>query len=90
MVKKHKDHCSTPSITNLSLRSLDQSGEICRINMSQPQRDSYFSVPADEVHSWYAALAAYHSLLTDPKYCIQFKMEPGRAETLELSLNVTY
>lgn len=61
----------------------DKDGEIRRINMSQPQRDSHFSVPPDEVAGWYAALVAYYRMLSDPKYCLQFKMTPGTILTFD-------
>ncbi|XP_045110420.1 gamma-butyrobetaine dioxygenase-like isoform X2 [Portunus trituberculatus] len=61
----------------------DRNGEISRINMSQPQRDSHFSVPPGEVADWYAALVAYYRLLSDPKYCLQFKMTPGTIMTFD-------
>lgn len=70
-------------VLRLPMICLDQSGEIRRINLSQPQRDSYFSVPVGDVYAWYAALAAFQGLLTDPKYYIQFKMPPGTILTLD-------
>ncbi|KAK8393294.1 hypothetical protein O3P69_013366 [Scylla paramamosain] len=61
----------------------DKNGQIRRINMSQPQRDSHFSVPPGEVTAWYAAMVAYYRLLSDPKYCLQFKMTPGTIITFD-------
>ncbi|KAG7154699.1 Gamma-butyrobetaine dioxygenase-like 2 [Homarus americanus] len=61
----------------------DVSGEIYRINMSQPQRDSFFSIPANEVAGWYDAMITYHHLLSSPNYCLQFKMVPGMILTFD-------
>ncbi|XP_071533091.1 gamma-butyrobetaine dioxygenase-like isoform X3 [Panulirus ornatus] len=61
----------------------DDTGEICRINMSQPQRDSFFSVPPEIVASWYDAMVTYHRLLSHPHYCLQFKMIPGTILTFD-------
>ncbi|XP_050729627.1 gamma-butyrobetaine dioxygenase-like [Eriocheir sinensis] len=70
-------------VQRLPMISLDQSGEIHRINLSQPQRDSYFSVPAGDVQAWYAALAAFRDLMTDPKNYIQSRMTPGTILTFD-------
>lgn len=59
--------------------STDSCGDICRINFSQPQRDSFFDIPLEDVAAWYEAMKTYHALLTDPANCLRFKMTPGKA-----------
>ncbi|KAG0714700.1 Gamma-butyrobetaine dioxygenase [Chionoecetes opilio] len=70
-------------LLRLPMICTDKNGEIRRINLSQPQRNSHFSVPVGEVAAWYAALVAYHRLLADPQYCLQFKMIPGTILTFD-------
>nr|XP_045617057.1 gamma-butyrobetaine dioxygenase-like [Procambarus clarkii]XP_045617058.1 gamma-butyrobetaine dioxygenase-like [Procambarus clarkii]XP_045617059.1 gamma-butyrobetaine dioxygenase-like [Procambarus clarkii]XP_045617060.1 gamma-butyrobetaine dioxygenase-like [Procambarus clarkii] len=62
---------------------VDAIGEIQRINLSQPQRDSFFSIPANEVAGWYNAMVTYYHLLSDPCYCLRFKMAPGSILTFD-------
>ncbi|KAK3888969.1 hypothetical protein Pcinc_007009, partial [Petrolisthes cinctipes] len=70
-------------VLRLPMICTDADGEIIRINVSQPQRDSHFSVDVDMVAPWYKAMLVYHAMLTHPKYCIQFKMAPGMILSLD-------
>lgn len=55
--------------------SLDASGRYTRINHSIPQRDSHFSVPADQVRPWYEAMALFIRLANEQ--ACTFKTCPG-------------
>lgn len=70
-------------ILQIPMICTNATGEIQRINFSQPQRNSFFSIPAHQVAGWYDAMVTYHRLLSDPSYCLQFKMEPGNILTLD-------
>lgn len=58
-------------------RSEDCRGEIYRVNYSQPQRDSHFSVPLEQVENWYLALRQFTLLMLKKDNCVQFKLSPG-------------
>lgn len=70
-------------VLQLPMICTDAQGDIWRINFSQPQRDSYFTIPVEEVVGWYEAMTNYHKLLLDPEYCFQFKMVPGTILTFD-------
>ncbi|KAK7077966.1 Gamma-butyrobetaine dioxygenase, partial [Halocaridina rubra] len=70
-------------VLQLPMICTDATGKIWRINFSQPQRDSFFSLPAEKVAGWYEAMTNYHKLLCDPQYCFQFKMVPGTILTFD-------
>jgi gamma-butyrobetaine dioxygenase len=57
--------------------SEDWRGEIYRVNYSQPQRDSHFSVPLEQVETWYLALRQFTQLMLDKDNCVQYKLSPG-------------
>lgn len=52
-------------------------GEFLRVNYSQPQRDSHFSVPLNEVIPWYEAYAAFTEAIYDPENTVYFKLKEG-------------
>lgn len=54
---------------------MDSEGNYTRIHHSIPQRDSHFSIDADQVHKWYEANALFVRMLYE--HCISFKTEPG-------------
>ena len=35
------------------------------------------AVPIEQVEQWYRALKVFHSLALDPRYLVEFKMNPG-------------
>jgi len=52
-------------------------GEFLRVNYSQPQRDSHFSVPLNEVIPWYEAHAAFTEAIYNPENTVYFKLKEG-------------
>lgn len=70
-------------ILQLPMICTDSYGDVCRINFSQPQRDSFFDIPAEDVAAWYDAMKTFHRLLADPKNCLHFKMTPGTIMTFD-------
>ncbi|CAL4118670.1 unnamed protein product, partial [Meganyctiphanes norvegica] len=59
-------------------------GDITRINLSIPQRDSFFSqINVNQVAEWYDAMKTFHNMVYDPAYCIYFKMFPGSILTFD-------
>ncbi len=46
-----------------------------RINHSVPQRDSFFTVPIEELKLWYPAMAKFVELIHRER--VEFKTEPG-------------
>ncbi|KAI5697800.1 hypothetical protein M8J75_015817 [Diaphorina citri] len=63
--------------------ALDARGEVTRINFSQPQRDSVFNAPLEEVLPWYEAFAEFADLLHDPKYLVELRLRPGEVLTFD-------
>ncbi|XP_065341216.1 gamma-butyrobetaine dioxygenase-like [Cloeon dipterum] len=55
----------------------DAEGNVVRVNYSQPQRDSYFSVPLEQVDGWYVALKEFTRLALSDDNCVQYKTKPG-------------
>ena len=55
----------------------DSDGEFLRVNYSQPQRDSHFSVPLDQVIPWYEAHAAFTEAIYNPENTVHFKLKEG-------------
>ncbi|EDW01771.1 gamma-butyrobetaine dioxygenase [Drosophila grimshawi] len=61
--------------------NLDANGRYVRINHSIPQRDSHFSVPADQVRPWYEAMAVFIRLANEQ--ACTFKTAPGDVLTFD-------
>lgn len=59
----------------MKLFSLDNEGNLRRINHSITQRDSFFSVDAEKVDEWYSALKIFIDLMYEE--AVYFKTEPG-------------
>lgn len=61
------------------LNSVDDKGEVVRINFNNATRDTVFDISADKVKPFYAALKDFVDLLnsTDHKYI--YKMKPGNS-----------
>ncbi|KAK7791561.1 hypothetical protein R5R35_011064 [Gryllus longicercus] len=55
----------------------DRWGQFARVNYSQQQRYSHFSIPLEDVIPWYKAHATFTQALYDPKNMVQFKTKPG-------------
>lgn len=55
----------------------DSDGEFLRVNYSQPQRDSHFSVPLNQVIPWYEAHAAFTEAIYNPENTVHFKLKEG-------------
>ena len=53
-------------------------GDIERINYSQPQRDSFLSIPIEQVESWYHALKLFCDAAHHPTNLLKFKLRPGQ------------
>lgn len=63
------------SIYRAPMICLGYDQQIERINHSIPQRDSFFTVPLNEVKSWYEALAKFVELIHSE--CVEFKTKEG-------------
>jgi len=70
-------------IFNSPVISANESGNIKRINFSQPQRDSHMTVPIDQVEAWYRAVKTFHNLAHAPDNFVQFKLQRGHMITLD-------
>jgi len=57
----------------------DSDGVFLRVNYSQPQRDSHFSVPLNKVIPWYEAHAAFTEAVYNPENTVYFKLKEGMA-----------
>lgn len=55
--------------------SLDYEGKLNRINHSVPQRDSFFSIPLEQVDRWYEAMIQFVKMLNEE--AVSFKTKPG-------------
>ncbi|KAK2724878.1 hypothetical protein QYM36_001373 [Artemia franciscana] len=55
----------------------DITGQLIRINYSQPQRDSYFPGPLETVQDWYDALKLFCTMLYSEEYLVRLKLKPG-------------
>lgn len=62
---------------------LDSSGNFVRVNYSQPQRDSHFSVPIDNVIPWYKAYTSFTKALYHPDNVINIKTKTGDILTFD-------
>jgi gamma-butyrobetaine dioxygenase len=58
----------------------DSDGEFLRVNYSQPQRDTHFSVPLNQVISWYEAYAAFTEAIYSPENTVYFRLKEGMSE----------
>lgn len=63
------------SIYRAPMICIDYDNQIERINHSIPQRDSFFTVPVQEVKGWYRALAKFVELIH--LEAVEFKTEEG-------------
>ncbi|ALC41125.1 CG10814 [Drosophila busckii] len=61
--------------------NLDVHGRYLRINHSVPQRDSHFSIPAEQVRPWYEAMALFVRLANEQ--ACTFKTTPGDILTFD-------
>ncbi|KDR15510.1 gamma-butyrobetaine dioxygenase-like [Zootermopsis nevadensis] len=55
----------------------DSNGEFLRIDYSQQQRDTHFTVPLDQVIPWYEAHAAFTEEIYNPENTVYFKLKDG-------------
>ncbi|XP_059468794.1 gamma-butyrobetaine dioxygenase-like isoform X2 [Neocloeon triangulifer] len=55
----------------------DSTGKVFRVNYSQPQRDSHFSVPVEQVETWYLALKQFTQLMLRADNRVEYKVKPG-------------
>jgi hypothetical protein len=63
----------------IALHSTDSSGEFLRVNYSQQQRDTHFSVPLSQVIPWYEAYAAFTEEIYNPENTVYFKLKEGKS-----------
>ncbi|CAH1259059.1 BBOX1 [Branchiostoma lanceolatum] len=70
---KHKAH-----IRNIcKIISLDDQGEVQRVNYMMIARDSIMDVPLDQVKPFHRALKAFNALLYHTENCLHLKMKAG-------------
>ncbi|XP_019618504.1 PREDICTED: gamma-butyrobetaine dioxygenase-like [Branchiostoma belcheri] len=70
---KHKSH-----IRNVChVISLDDQGEVQRVNYMMIARDSVMDVPLEQVKPFHRALKAFNALLYHPNNCLHLKMKAG-------------
>ena len=61
----------------LFLCRLDKSGNPCKINFSNASRDSFLSIPFDDVQPFYDALCKMEEILTDKANAVVYKLNEG-------------
>ncbi|KAK3909897.1 Gamma-butyrobetaine dioxygenase [Frankliniella fusca] len=61
----------------------NRSGEIERINFSQPQRDSHFNIPIEDVKPWYQAMDRFIAAVYSNDFCVTYKMKEGEILTFD-------
>ncbi|XP_048506849.1 gamma-butyrobetaine dioxygenase-like isoform X2 [Athalia rosae] len=61
----------------------DERGDLVRINYSQPQRDSHFNAPLEQIVPWYEAVGLFTRFLHSPEYFVKFKLEEGEILTFD-------
>ncbi|CAO1411489.1 unnamed protein product [Diamesa hyperborea] len=69
------------SIYRAPMFSLDYEGNLERINHSIPQRDSFFTIPFEDITTWYEALAKFVELIHQES--VEFKTEEGTILTFD-------
>lgn len=60
---------------------MGRDGKLERINHSVPQRDSFFTVPIEELQVWYPAMKKFVELIH--KESVKFKTDPGDILTFD-------
>ncbi|KAF4528626.1 hypothetical protein B566_EDAN009230 [Ephemera danica] len=68
----------------------DWQGDVVRVNYSQPQRDSHFSVELDQVEPWYLALQHFTRLMLRPDNRVTYKLKPGETILALVSIIVKF
>lgn len=61
----------------------DEFGELVRVNFSQPQRDSHFNSPLEQIAPWYEAAGLFTKLLYSPENIVTFKLAEGEILTFD-------
>ncbi|XP_046611402.1 gamma-butyrobetaine dioxygenase-like [Neodiprion virginianus] len=61
----------------------DEFGDLVRVNFSQPQRDSHFNAPLEQVILWYEAVGLFTKLLYSPENNVTFKLAEGDILTFD-------
>ena len=70
---------STARVTLVTGRA-DSDGALQCLRFTTSQRDSYFSVPLDQVEPWYQAMKKLLNMLYDDKYIVKRKMNEGESK----------
>lgn len=63
----------------IAFYSTDSNGEFLRVDYSQQQRDTHFTVPLDQVIPWYEAHAAFTEEIYNPENTVYFKLKEGKS-----------
>ncbi|XP_026283001.1 gamma-butyrobetaine dioxygenase [Frankliniella occidentalis] len=71
------------SIHRAPVISENRFGEIERINFSQPQRDSHFNIPVEDVKPWYQAMDKFIKAVYSNDFCVTYKMKEGEVLTFD-------
>lgn len=77
---QHGQQTCVRGVTNCILfpNSVDEKGQVVRINFNNATRDTIFDIPAKNVKPFYAALKDYVDLLNSPDNKYTYKMKPGK------------
>uniref|UniRef100_A0A1B6E3F2 Gamma-butyrobetaine dioxygenase n=1 Tax=Clastoptera arizonana TaxID=38151 RepID=A0A1B6E3F2_9HEMI len=63
--------------------SENPNGDLVRINFSQPQRDSHFNIPLEQIIPWYKAYKRLVQTLHNPKYKVFHRLKQGDILTFD-------
>lgn len=69
------------SIFRAPVIMLDHKRQFSRINHSVPQRDSFFTIPVEEVQVWYKAMQKFVEIMHQET--VMFKTQPGEILTFD-------
>jgi len=59
------------------LHRVSAEGEVWQINYNNQARDSFLSLPPEEVHDYYKALKKFDELLYHERNLVRLKLQPG-------------
>lgn len=70
-------HFKITCLSLLFLNSIDDKGQVVRINFNNATRDTILDIPAEKVKPFYAALKNFVNLLNRVENKYTYKMKPG-------------
>lgn len=71
------DHYNFYKMTKQPVIRVSAEGEVWQINYNNQARDSFLSLPPEEVHDYYKALKKFDELLYHERNLVRLKLQPG-------------